>query len=182
MLRIAEERGEGDQLLEELDQLVSLLQSHEEDFEGFRSPLTNPKRRRQSIEKLLRGKVSDLLVDSFQVANNKNRVGLLPGIAKAYREQLDELRQRAVVRVETAVPLTDELRAQMVMRTERFTGKQVLFEEKVNPDLIAGVVVKIGDERLDTSAAKELRLLKRRLMKKGRRRESGATTETASPE
>ena len=182
ILGLAEERGEADSLLEELDQLVALFKAHEPDFEGFRSPLTNPDRRRESIERLFRGKLSDLLVDAFQVANSKRRVGLLPLIAESYRAQLDELRHRQVVTVETAVPLSEELRAEILERSARYTGKQVIFDERINPDLIAGMVIKVGDERVDTSIAKELRILGRRLMDRGRRRDGGAATEAAGPE
>lgn len=183
MLQLAEEGGQAEQLLGELDQLVALLASHERDFEGFRSPLTSPDRRRESIEKILRGKVSDLLTDSMQVANSKRRVGLVPAIAQSYREQLNELRQRVIVEVETAVPLSDELRQRMIGRAQRYTNKEVTLEERVDPDLIAGLVVRIGDERVDRSAARELRILKRRLMDRSRqRREGGEVTEAADSE
>ena len=82
MLRLAEAKGEADSLLGELDELVGFLSS----------PMIDPDLRKGSLEKLFRGKVSDLLVDSLQILNEKVRLDLIRAVAQTYRADHAELR------------------------------------------------------------------------------------------
>src|SRR5690349_10093125 len=105
MLDLAEERGEADALLGELAELVKVLDGQPQLEELLGSPLVDEDERSAALEKIFRGRSSDLLVDSLQVINRKGRLGLLRAIAEAYRLEYRDRRGLMDIRVRTAVPL-----------------------------------------------------------------------------
>jgi F-type H+-transporting ATPase subunit delta len=169
MLRLAEAKGEADAFLDELDELVALLDAHE-DLDGFlASPMIDPDVRKVSIEKLFRGKASDLLVDALQILNDKERLDLIRAVAQTYRLDHAEMRGWVDASVRTAVPLSDALRAQLEEVVGRRTGMKGRLVEAVDESLLGGVVVQIGDEKLDASITSKLQRLGEALSERGSR-------------
>ncbi len=165
-LALAESEGQAESLLEEIEGLAALV-ARDASFERFvGSPLVDGKARAGALERALRGRASDLLVNTLQVMNRKGRLQLVPALAEAYRQELEELRGRVEVEVETAVPLGEKQRARLREAIVRFTGRQPDVVERVDPSLLAGMVVRVGDRKVDTSAAKEIRRLEARLMER----------------
>jgi len=156
ILHVAEESGQAEALLEELNGFVEYLDRNPE-FERFlASPLIEEGPRAQVIEKALRGKASDLLVDSLLVVNRKGRLSSVRAIALAYRVALRDLRGWVDVRVRTAVPLTPELRARLTEVLAASTGRKPTLIEKVDPSVIGGLVVQVAGRKIDASVASRL--------------------------
>lgn len=176
LLGLAEEAGRADELLEELDGLVDLLDRDRDLGAFFASPLVDEEARRETIEKTLRGELSDLMVDTLQVMNSKGRLGLLRALAITYRQELDRLRGRVDASVASAVPLTDDLRRRLRETLERVTGRRVRLTETVDPDLIGGLVVAVDDRKIDYSLASDLRQLDDQLRDRATREIHNATT------
>lgn len=151
MLQRAQAENASDSLLEELEGLAGLLQ----DDDGFRdfitSPLIERRDREQSLEKLLRGRASDLLVDSMQVLNRHGRLALLGTIVEVYRQEYQEFHGLVDVQVTTAIPLSDDLQQQLAEATSRLTGKKAKIHATVDERLLGGLVVRVGDQKIDTS-------------------------------
>ena len=78
MLQLAEARGEADDLLAELLALSRQLEKNPEFESVLSSPRIDAKARETTLEKIFRGRVSALLVDSLQLLNRKERLGRLP--------------------------------------------------------------------------------------------------------
>lgn len=159
ILGLAEERSAADALLGEVVELQGLLDQDA----SLRSILTgaqvDAKQRAGTIEKALRGRASDLLVDALQVINAKGRMELLAAILEAYRSVHDAARKVAEVQVTTAVPLADDLRASLKAAAEQYTGGAVKLVESVDASLLGGLIVRVGDVKLDTSLSRHLRRL-----------------------
>jgi F-type H+-transporting ATPase subunit delta len=159
MVRLAEERGETDSLLAELAAMTSLVDERPELGEFLASPLVSTEDRRGVLESLLRGRASDLLVDSLQVMNRKGRLELLAAVAEGFRQEVRELRGETDVYVTTAVPLSAALRDRLSQAAGRFTGRRPRLVERVDPALLGGLVLQVGDDKIDTSVARELERL-----------------------
>jgi F-type H+-transporting ATPase subunit delta len=159
ILELAEQQGEADSLLEELQGLVEYLGRNPELEQFLASPLVDDEDRGRVLEKAFRGKTSDLLLDSLQVVNRKGRLSLLRSIVEGYRSEHRELRGMVEARVRTAVPLSEALRARVRESVARHTGRQPVLIEKVDPALIGGIVIEVGDEKIDGSVSNKLREL-----------------------
>jgi F-type H+-transporting ATPase subunit delta len=156
ILHVAEEGGQAEALLEELNGLVEYLDRNPE-FERFlASPLIEEGPHAQVIEDAFRGKASDLLVDSLLVVNRKGRLSALRAIAVAYRAALRDLRGWMDVHVRTAVPLTESLRARLNQVLAASTSRRPTLIEKVDPALIGGLVIEVEGRKVDASVASRL--------------------------
>lgn len=167
LLDLAESRGEADALREELGELAVAVQ-RDPDFARFlESPLVETVERSDSLERMFRGQASELLVDGLQVINRKGRIALLPAIAEAYRQAHNRLRGRVVVEVASAVRLDDGQRSRLLAAVQAATGFSGRLEETVDPSLLGGLVVKIGDQKTDATVATRLAGLSRALLARG---------------
>ena len=164
LLTLAAEKGSADLLLEELEGVVALLDGQPELERFLGSPLADPKQQEALLEKSLRGQASDILVDTLQVLRRKGRLQLVRAVAATYRAQWLRLKGRVEVAVTTAVPLSEELRAKLIAAANRATGKTAQILERVDPALLGGMVVRIGDQKLDRSVATEVARLGAALM------------------
>lgn len=159
LLALAEEQGAAEALLAELDELQAYAGGHA-DFAAFlASPAVDAEARRDVLEKLFRRRLSDLALDALQIVNRKGRLSLLPAIVAAYRAALDERRGRLEVRVVSAVPLTEDQRRRLTAAVARHTGREARLREEVDPALLGGVVLRIGDRKVDSSVATRLATL-----------------------
>lgn len=159
ILELAESQGDVDVVLRELEDLASRLESDATFGEFLSSPTVDAEARRQALERLFRGRYSDLFVDALQVLNRKGRLRLIPWIARCYREARDESQGRVEVRVSTPVRLTDDLREKLRAAAAQKTGKEPQLMEQVDESLIGGLVVQIGDHKFDDSVVRHLRKL-----------------------
>lgn len=159
MLDLAEQQGDADSLLEELQGLVEYLDRNPELERFLASPLVEDEDRGKVLEKAFRGKTSDLLLDSLQVVNRKGRLSLLRGIVEGYRSEHRKLRGMVEARVRTAVPLSEALRERVRDAVARHTGHQPILIETVDPSVIGGIVIEVGDQKIDGSVAHKLREL-----------------------
>ncbi len=177
VLELAAERGEEDEVREELDALAGMVRSDR----GFREFLSNPAidsaDRAESLERTLSGRTSGLVLDTLQVMNRKGRLGLLPALAVAYRASHDRLRHRVVVKVTSAVPLADAQRDELAAAIEAATRRTPSFEERVDPGLLGGLVVQIGDRKADNSVATRLKNLSKALLGASRQMRTGSHVE-----
>lgn len=157
LLDLAAEQGTVDELLDELTALAGYLEAHPEVGELFASPFVDSKERARSLEKVFRGRASDLLVDAMQVMNRKGRLGFMRTLARAYWLELRDRRGQVPVVVRTAVPLSAPLRERLSEALAGFTGLQPILIEKVDPSVLGGMVVVVAGTKIDTSVASRLR-------------------------
>jgi F-type H+-transporting ATPase subunit delta len=156
LLDLAAAAGQEDALRDELDGLVSLL-DRQPAFEAFLSgPVADDESKRAVLERALRGRASDLLVDALQVLRRKKRLDILRTIATTYRQAWLRRRGRVEVDVTTAAPLSEALRAELQAAADRLSGKKAEISARVDPDLLGGMILRLGDQRFDTSLAAEL--------------------------
>ncbi|MCP4657925.1 MAG: ATP synthase F1 subunit delta [bacterium] len=160
MLDLAEAQDEAEGLLAELAELAAYLDRSPEFAAFMASPLVDADERAASIKKLFRDHASHLLVDSLQVLNRKGRLALVGAVAETYREQYQRRRGKIDVQVRTAVPLTTNLREKLRAAAAGFTGKDPELIEEVDESMIGGMVLRIGDQKLDGSVAYEIRKLR----------------------
>ena len=117
-------------------------------------------------ERVLRRSAPDVATGPMNLVLLMIRRGR-PGAIPAMRRHFEELvlRQRGIVRAEvrTALALGDEDRADLERSLEHLAGRQVEFTEVVDPALIGGIAVRIGDRLYDASVRSRLERLRARL-------------------
>jgi F-type H+-transporting ATPase subunit delta len=151
-------RAEG-QLERVEDELLAVARAFETAPE-LRSNLTDPQipidKKQGIIDELLGGRASTLTVGVIQLLVSQNRVSDLPAIATAVAAAAAASRDKELAEVRSAVPLDDETIERLAAALGRATGRTVEVKVVVDPDLIGGVVARVGDTVIDGSIAKRL--------------------------
>ncbi len=126
---------------------------------GRRPP---PEAKEEFLRRVL-GQPAPLVWNLVRLLSSKSRLALLPQIVERFQELLDEERGIAHAHVVTAVPMSDEERQALARRLSELTGKQVEVKAFVEPEILGGLIARIGDRLIDGSARTKLLALKRRL-------------------
>lgn len=97
----------------------------------------------------------------------KGRTALAAEVAAQFRALAEEREGIARARAVTAVELSEAERQTLAQRLEEQTGRRILLETAVEPRLIGGVIVQIGDRLVDASTRTRLEALRRQLVEAG---------------
>jgi len=95
---------------------------------------------------------------------DRRRIRALPAIAARLREMADAKRGILRAEVSTAMPLPEEYFEQLQKQLERITGRRVALDRKLDPALVAGVVVRVGDTMYDGSLVARIRQMKEQML------------------
>ncbi len=99
----------------------------------------------------------------FHLLHENKRFGILEGVASEYNRLFDEMNGVEVAKVTTAVPLDDEMKAKVMSKILTFSNKKVNIVNIVDPAIIGGFILRIGDQQFNASVANRLQVLKREL-------------------
>jgi len=162
VFELAQESGTLDQWKEDLDVLANVAGDGGAlgVLENIKTPMED---RVGLLDRALTG-MSPLARNLARLLVSRGRFSLLPQIAQIYGEMLDK--QQGVVRAEavTAVPLSDDEHAAIVERLQKMTGAyDIRVVSKVDPSIIGGLIVRVGDQLIDGSTRSRLIQLRRRL-------------------
>ena len=101
-----------------------------------------------------------LLLNFMDLLSAKKRTGLIPLILSRFHETVEESRGQVRAHVKSAVALEPAAKKEMEKKLSALFKKEVFIETSVNPELLAGVVVKAGDRVIDGSFRSRLKNLK----------------------
>jgi F-type H+-transporting ATPase subunit delta len=163
LYQLARERDLEATVAAQLAELCEYLDANPE-FETFvTSAAIDDARRERSLEKMFRGRMADTLLDTLLVMNRKGRFFLVKALHHQFTHLCHVGHNQEEVAVYTAVPLEKRERKALVEQLGRITGKEIELEEHVAEEMLGGLVVEIGDRRLDASLGTRLKLMRRRL-------------------
>ena len=120
--------------------------------------------RLERARQTLGSRVGPLALNLVLLLLSRGRSNLLPYIVRQFEDLQRARTQEVLVRVTAAQPLTDAQRRELVAQLAQQTGKDVTLEEAVDPAIIGGLVIKIGDQLLDVSVAGTLRRLREQVV------------------
>ena len=89
---------------------------------------------------------------------------LIPDIANEYRDLVDEVEGRIHAQVTLARDVDDEQRAEIARQLSHTLGKPVVPQVRINPNILGGIIVRIGDRVMDGSVRRRLGILRSRML------------------
>jgi F-type H+-transporting ATPase subunit delta len=160
------ERGAPASLLTELEALVEAAQSTPQIERALFTPL-HPRAQRRALIRALAERLglSAEIRSVGQLLVDENRAALIPEIRDALRELVERAAGRVHAYAQAASPLSPAQQERLQRALSRRVSADVELHVEVNPDLIGGVVVRVGDLLLDSSLRTQLHSLAASLRK-----------------
>jgi F-type H+-transporting ATPase subunit delta len=122
--------------------------------------------KKQVLKAIADGSVSEPMLGLLYLLVDKGRILYLPEILKEYQRLYQEETRVAEVSVKSAAALTQEDESQIRTALEKALKRQVILHAEVSPELIGGLVVRVGDQVFDNSLRTKLQNMKKDLLQK----------------
>tara|TARA_B100000925_G_scaffold289516_1_gene272546 strand:+ start:676 stop:1233 length:558 start_codon:yes stop_codon:yes gene_type:complete len=104
--------------------------------------------------------ISVLVKNLVNVLIRNRRINLLVSVINAYDLIMKSNSGEIIAEVITAAELKDDQKQEIVSNLKKMTGKEIQIQSKVQPEIIAGIKVKIGSQMIDASVSTKLNNLK----------------------
>lgn len=163
LLEAAREKQTVAEVEQELQLIVSSIRSNAEFLKIWEHRAIAVDVKQGLIQQAFEGKVSEIVLNTVLLIIEKGREAILEALLESYVEQANESLGQAVAVVHSASALSDKEKEQVAQAFGQLTGKKVNVENIVNPELIGGLKVRIGDMLYDGSVSGQLQRLEQSL-------------------
>ncbi|MCS7306774.1 MAG: ATP synthase F1 subunit delta [Thermoguttaceae bacterium] len=166
ILAAADGEGLAQTVLEEFDSLVEdLLDRCPLWEEVLSSPRIPPEEKIAMLERIFHARASRVFLESLKTLARRGRLDLLRPIQKRLRHLWQQRQHQIQVQVYSAVPLEPAELEQIRLALRKKLAAEPILVPQVDPQLIGGLVFRIGDVIYDASIAHQLDWLRHRILK-----------------
>lgn len=130
------------------------------DLQSFlKSPIIKQEVKRSGVKAVF-SEVHPTTAKLFDVLIDNNRIALLPAVSQAFIALVDKANNVITAEVTTAATLTSEMEKNVLAKVKELTGSDASLVKKVDPKLLGGFLLRVGDIQYDASIAGKLNSLK----------------------
>ncbi len=166
LMSLAQSQDLSDRFGEDVGFLLSLLHESEELRQFLESPLMEAGVKQRVLEQIAGAQVHAYMLNFLMLLVDRRRIFFLAGICQQYQALLRKLNRTVLAEVSSTVELTDEQRQTVTAKVKQISGaEQVELQTRIDPDLIGGVLIKVGSQVLDASIRGQLRRITNSLLK-----------------
>lgn len=162
------EIGTEKKILPDLEEEIKFIAGIIVDDKNFRHFLTSPgitkDAKKEFIDKIFKGKLSENIVNFVKVLIDNDRQSAIVEIYETFTELIDEVNNRQRVTIITSVGLDSTLKSKLAAKLKDVIKKEIIFKEEIDPSILGGIIIKVGDTIIDGSLAKDLRNIKNNLL------------------
>lgn len=162
ILEMAQAQGNATQVSEDMALIAATIKENGE-LAGFINNPTIKGEVKESALKEIFASTANITQGLFQLLQENKRFGILGHIAAEYKTQFDVMNGVEEATVTTAFPITPELEAKVLDKIKQFSDKKITLKNIVDPAIIGGFILRIGDRQFNASVANRLQALKREL-------------------
>jgi len=160
ILETAVSSGKANQVNEDMRSIVAAVNSSADLKEFLASPIITSDLKMNALTEVfssVQGETKSL----FRLLQENKRFEILAAIAIQYNAQFDEMNGVEVANVTTAFPITAELEAKILEKAATISTKKITIQNTVDPSIIGGFILRIGDKQYNASVSNRLQELKR---------------------
>jgi F-type H+-transporting ATPase subunit delta len=167
LLAAAQDAGIVEQVIEEFRAFQSEVLDALPDFELLLiSPRVAQVNKLSLLDRSLQGRVSGTFLNFLKVVVQHRRFDCIRAMLLSVIAQHHEMVGRVEVQVTAAVALTDAMRTQITEQLETAFGRRVILTMQIDPELVGGVVVRVGDTVFDGSLTGRLERLRKTVIER----------------
>jgi F-type H+-transporting ATPase subunit delta len=160
ILDIAQTSGKAEAVNNDMKSIVNAV-SESEDLKDFlTSPIIKMEVKKSALSEIF-SNVEKETNSLFHLLFENKRFEILEAIAIQYNKLFDESNGIEVAKVTTAFPITAELETKVLAKIAEFSNKKITIQNIVDPSIIGGFILRVGDQQYNASVASKLSELKR---------------------
>lgn len=126
----------------------------------FQNPLVPHKAKKDLLTKALKKEISENVMNFLMLLTDKSRIGFFGEIYEIFTALKNKAQGILIADVTSAFPLTKQQENQLTKKLSTLSGKKIQVRKHEDKSILGGLIVTIGDKRIDGSAAGQLRSLK----------------------
>src|SRR5688572_8966186 len=158
LLDLAVEKGVLEKTYADIQVMEQICKGNRDFVNLLRSPIVKSDAKRKIVEAVTKGKISELTTAFNALLVGKGRESILPEIITAFISQYKEHKNIHIVKLITAVPVSEEVKTAIVKQVKKAGGiENIELDEKVDESLIGGFILQLGDKLVDASISYDLR-------------------------
>jgi len=164
LLELAQRSGDLGAWGDMLDSIAEAMESDRRLRQFLESPRVSAQKKNEVMQKAYGAQLPRNFLRFLQALVNNRRQMLIPEIARAYHDLVDQVEGRVHASVTVAREADDADRDLVVKQLSRVLGTEVVPHFNVNPSILGGVIVRVGDTVLDGSVRRRLATLRSRML------------------
>lgn len=153
------------EIINDLKTISDTLKESPDLFEALSNPIVGIDDKKDIVDTVFQNEISTTVKNFVKVLIEKNRFSAFKYIVYAYEHELDLINGIERVEVVSAVTMREEAKHRLKKKLEEKLKKSVLINFEQDPEIIAGLVIKIGDSVIDTSLRHKLEDLSKEMIK-----------------
>ena len=161
LIDLAEEQNSVDVMKKDMELFHDTLKANPELKAVLANPIVSHTKKIKILDEVFASKVNKASITFFKLMVNKCRFEILYATSKEYINMYDIKNNIVHASVVSASVLSDANKKKMIAEIHEATGGTVKLDAKVDPSLIGGFVLTVGDRQVDTSIANDLKKLKK---------------------
>ena len=164
LFEVAKEHGKLDRIRDELAQFADALEQNRDLAVFFFSPYFSTEEKESGLKRAVED-ADPTLVNFLELLIENHRVPVIFRVRRQFDALYDHEHKRLPVEVTSAVALDDSVVQALEQRVREQTGQNVQLESNVDPDILGGIVLRVGNSILDASIRHRLEQLRREVAK-----------------
>ncbi|MDC0347046.1 MAG: ATP synthase F1 subunit delta [Planctomycetia bacterium] len=164
MLQVGSSLGEASAFGEQLIAVANAISNDPQMRVFIESPKISRENKKAVFSSALTGKVAEQVLNLLQLLIDRGRQFLVQDIADTYSELEDAAAGRVKATITSAVELPAEQRESLVASIQTKTGREVVATQAVDPELLAGLTIQVGDLVVDGSLRSHLHRVRQEVL------------------
>ncbi|QXM06708.1 F0F1 ATP synthase subunit delta [Crassaminicella indica] len=163
LFEVAVEGNQLESLKEEILFVLDAFKAYPDFYQLYNTPQISKDEKKKIIEETFKEKISTEMMNFLKILIDKRRTMYFEGIAKLFKKLANDHNNMIEGTVTTAVPLKDEEKLMLENKLSITIGKKVQLKNIVDPSIIGGALVKVGDKVIDGTIQSRLDTMKKDL-------------------
>ncbi|MBE9142193.1 ATP synthase F1 subunit delta [Planktothrix mougeotii] len=158
LMSLAQSRNLTEEFGNEIRSLLELLENSAELKNFLDNPVIKPQDKKAVLQRITGDQVNPLLRNFLMLLVDRGRILFLQGIGQQYLVLLRKLNQTVLAEITSAHPLTEAQQNTLTEKVKAMTNaRSVEISTTLEPDLLGGVIIKVGSRVVDASLRGQLR-------------------------
>ncbi|MFH0702364.1 MAG: ATP synthase F1 subunit delta [bacterium] len=164
LIELGEKINRLDIFNDDLFRVKATFEANKELVKFLEHPIIPLKDKKDVIDSIFKNFISQYIINLLKLLLDINRIFIFSFIVEHYHKILNQKRNIVVAQVITAIKIEDDIKNKVKNQLEELFNMKIELEPKIDSDIIAGMIIKVGDRIIDGSIKTKLENMKKQLI------------------